>query len=165
MIRLPVQVASVVVVLALAVAACNTTRPNIAVPVEAEPGVVKEPPPAFPECGAEPFAFLGETSLAAIGLADLVSPAEANVVGQVWVTAGPVPSETGLFGAEEGMGDGRVLCIRFPDGSGMATTIHDAWQPPGAEVAETSPPAWPLIGVVALLIALLGASVVAFRRG
>lgn len=154
-----------VVAVWLAAAACTTTTMPIGEPIVAEPGVMKGPPPPIPECGAEPFAFVGESSLAAIGLAEVASPAEANVVGKVWVTAGPVPLEGGPFGAGEEMSDGRVLCIEFPDGSAMATTIADAWQPPGIEVAETSAPAWTLIGVVAVLVVLLGASVVAFRRG
>lgn len=50
--------------------------------------VVDAPPAPFSECETGAFAYHGRTSLAAIGLGDIVGGAEAQRVGEVWVTAG-----------------------------------------------------------------------------
>ena len=146
--------------LAVIVAACSTATMPVGEPIFVGPAAAEVP---FPECQVEAFAFVGETSLAAIGLADGFAGPDANRVGKVWVTAGP--GRWDQVGGGPAMGGGRVVCVEFPDGSGMSTTIDDGWQPPGTEIVETTSPAWPVIGVVAVFVVLLGVALLAFRRG
>jgi hypothetical protein len=133
------------------------------------PGIdaaVDGPPPPFDECRAERYAFIGESSLAALGLDDFGGP-EANRVGTIWVTAdevvldmGPVPPGEAPFVQEPS----RMMCAEWEDGSGMAAPIADDWQRPVAtSVATGTSPVAPVI-VVIMLITLIGASLVAFRR-
>ena len=51
----------------------------------AEPGMMP-----FPECQTAELAFAGESTLAAVGLADFAGGPDANKVGMIWITAGPV---------------------------------------------------------------------------
>jgi hypothetical protein len=118
--------------------------------------------PPFPECEADAYAFVGETSLAAIGLADMW-PEEAGRVGEIWVTAVPVP-QFGPPGAAP-MGQ-RVVCLEFDDGSGMAGPIDDAWQPPGAGLALPDAGGdlpWAGLTAIAAVILVLVISLFAFR--
>jgi hypothetical protein len=120
----------------------------------------------FPECAAETFAFVGETSLAALGLGEM-SPPEAGRVGSIWVTAGPVdPEALGPAGGPQVVAS-RWICVEWEDGSGMAGPVDDGWQPPGAFTAGTTtdgPPIGPIVLVVGAVV--IGAvSYVAFRRG
>ena len=119
--------------------------------------------PALPPCDEAPgFVFQGETTLAALDLADTVGPGEANRVGQVWVTEPFAPS---------GMGPGaplaaRWLCVEFDDGSGMGTTLPDDWQPPGSTLAlEGGGSPLPVLATLGLALAVVVISVLAFRRG
>lgn len=124
----------------------------------------------FPECQTAELAFAGESTLAAVGLADFAGGPDANKVGMIWITAGPVAIDQPMpkGGAPA---SGRWVCVQWPDGSGMAGNIPDDWTPPasltgGAATSDegvTAPP----IGVLALVIGaavLIGVSVVAFRR-
>lgn len=148
----------------------GAAEPAIGVGV-AGPGVMP-----FPECQTAELAFAGESTLAAIGLGDFAGGPDANKVGMIWVTAGPA-SIGGPMPMPAGGGKGgdmpaqRMVCVQWPDGSGMAGNIPDDWVPPasltgGAATADegvTAPP----IGVLALVIGaavLIGVSVVAFRR-
>jgi hypothetical protein len=127
----------------------------------------------FPECQTAELAFAGESTLAAVGLADFAGGPDANKVGMIWITAGPVAIDQPMP-AGEGKGApmpaGRWVCVQWPDGSGMAGNIPDDWVPPasltGAAVADEGAAGLP-IGVLALVIGaavLIGVSVVAFRR-
>ena len=55
----------------------------------AEPGVDPAAMP-FPECQTAELAFAGESTLAAVGLAEFAGGPDANKVGMIWITAGPV---------------------------------------------------------------------------
>jgi hypothetical protein len=140
--------------------------------VVAGPGVVGAGMP-FPECQTAELAFAGESTLAAVGLAEFAGGPDANKVGMIWITAGPVAVDQPMP-IGEGKGgpapSGRWVCVQWPDGSGMAGNIPDDWVPPasltGAATSDegiTAPP----IGLLALVIGaavLIGVSVLAFRR-
>ena len=135
----------------------------------AEPAVMP-----FPECQTAELAFAGESTLAAVGLADFAGGPDANRVGMIWITAGPVAIDQPMpigGGKGELAPAGRWVCVQWPDGSGMAGNIPDDWVPPGSltgattttDEGSTTPP----IGVLALVIGaavLIGVSVLAFRR-
>ena len=158
---------------ALLTAGCalgGSGQPVIGVGV-AEPGVAAMP---FPECQTAELAFAGESTLAAVGLAEFAGGPDANKVGMIWITAGPVAIDQPMP-IGEGKGApapaGRWVCVQWPDGSGMAGNIPDDWAPPAsltgatttADEGVTAPP----IGVLALVIGaavLIGVSVLAFRR-
>lgn len=140
--------------------------------------VTPDRPAPFPECQADAYAFVGEASLAAIGLAEVAGRGpEANRVGAVWVTAEPVdPDAFGApvigpdGGAVAGPPPGRAVCVEWPDGSGMMTVIDGSWQPPGVAAglsASSSDDGLPfgLIGAVIAMLVLVGVSYLAFRRG
>lgn len=83
---------------------------------------------------AQAFAFSGETSLAAIGLADEFGGGQdAQRVGMVWVTAdaidmfGPGGRPPGAQADPQ-----RMVCVEWPDGSGMAGSLPAGWEPPPA---------------------------------
>jgi hypothetical protein len=139
----------------LALSACLPTVTTIGPVPEAAP---------FPECMEAPLAFQGETTLAAIGLAEFVAPNEASQAASVWVTAVPVS----LGGPGEDASD-RIVCVQWPDGSGMAMPIPDDWAPPNlldgdlADEATDGPP----IGLLAVsigIVLVIGISFLAFRR-
>lgn len=99
------------------------------------------------ECTA-PYAFAGRSSLAALGLADLGGP-DVNRVGMVWITRDPAP----------------VVCIEWPDGSGMATILSEPFLPPGAEPGDAPPQGLVALGAIALILAVATiVSYVAYRR-
>lgn len=130
----------------------------------------------FPECQTGDYAFQGESTLAAIGLGEMAGGPDANRVGMIWVTAGPASLDMPqpLPAVEDGKGgeiiDARMVCVQWPDGSGMAGNISDDWVLP-ASVAGTEAPAEgggsPPVGALVLIggaAVLIGVSVVAFRR-
>jgi hypothetical protein len=132
---------------------------------------VAGPDAPFPECQADRYAFVGESSLAALGVNTFDGP-DANRVGSVWITAeevavdiGPAPVPGGEPFVQE---PSRMVCVEFADGSGMSGPIDDGWQPPGGPQAALAggdagfPPA-PLIVVIVVAI-VAGASFLAFRR-
>jgi hypothetical protein len=133
---------------------------------------VSGPAPPFGDCMAESYVFIGETSLAALGLDQGVTPVpppDAGRIGMIWVT-GPIPYDAGPPGGPVEMK--RSFCVEFADGSGMsAWPIDDTWQLPpafggvAAEDVATDGPV-PLSLVVAVIGALLviGGSILAFRR-
>ena len=128
-------------------------------------GLSGPPPPGFggmPCSGATRFAFAGETTLAALGLGQ-VDPTGSDRVGTVWVTADKIdlagPQPAGVAAAPVS----RAVCVQWPDGSGMAGPVDDAWQLPAGVNANKGIPA-PLIAVVVGALLLAGASYLAFRR-
>lgn len=135
------------------------------------PGVAPGEALPFPECQTGEYAFAGESTLAAIGLGDFAGGPDANKVGMIWVTAGPVAmgGPPGGPGLPPDMPVGRMVCVQWPDGSGMAGTIPDDWVPPavalgsGPSGASGGPPV-ALLALVAGAVVVVGVSVVAFRR-
>lgn len=152
--------------LVMAVAACACAQ---IVPIPAPAG-------EMPGCDqTDEFAFVGETSLAAIGLGGEFGGQNANRPGMVWVTAGPVSMGPGLAELPPGAlrppePEGRAACIQWPDGSGMAGHISDDWQPPdgvlGAPLdAEGRAPGPPIaLAVLVAAATLIGVSFLAFRE-
>ena len=136
-------------------------------------GGVDEPRPDIPGCDqAQEFAFVGETTLGALGLADVGGP-EASRIGMIWVTADRVQMDMGRPAPAGGAGPipveppSRMVCVQWPDGSGMSTTIDDGWLPPteaqAAAGAEAPPPTGPLV-IGMMLVVFIGVSVLAFRH-
>ena len=127
-------------------------------------------PAPFPECGTGPYAFVGRSTLAAIGISS-TGEAEAGRTGTIWVTAEPVDPD--LVGQPMAPGEpvappARWVCVEWPDGSGMAMPIDDGWEPPGSVLgAEGSSDPAPPIGALALAVgalAVIAVSWLAFRR-
>jgi hypothetical protein len=128
----------------------------------------------FPECQGVELAFEGETTLGALGLDEFAGGPEASKVGLIWITAEPVALDMGPMPV--GKGDvppaQRMVCVQWPDGSGMMGPVDNAWQPPslldgGDGAALTSEGPGPPLGLVALVVGaavLVGVSVLAFRR-
>ena len=116
------------------------------------------------------FTFVGETTLAALGVAEFAGGQDAIRRGMVWVTAGPVSMNPRRPLDAGGPVDGpmtRVVCVQWPDGSGITTSIDDDWQPPVDLQAAPNLAAdeVPLsLGIVLVLAVLVGASFLAFRR-
>ena len=141
--------------------------------VPARPAVAPADP-MFPECQGAELAFEGETTLAALGLNELAGGPEASKVGLIWVTAGPVEMDMGPMpvGKGEIPAAQRMVCVQWPDGSGMMGPVDNAWQPPslldgGDGGALTGEGSGPPLGLVALVVGgavLVGVSVFAFRR-
>lgn len=130
-------------------------------------GGVSGPLPDLPGCDqTDQFAFVGETSTAALGLGDF--GADSSRVGMVWVTADRVDMD---MGAPPGVGEpahgelSRMVCVQWDDGSGMSGPIDDDWQPPAAAAPPLTPGEFPMapVAVGVLLALLIGASVLAFR--
>ena len=82
---------------------------------------------------SETFLFSGESSLAALGLGELGGGPDAQRTGMIWVTAEPV-NMMGPGPLPPGMDPefDRIVCVQWPDGSGMAGPIPDDWTPPAA---------------------------------
>ena len=121
-----------------------------------------------PTCLAESYDFVGEATLAGLGLEGAV-PAELptpNQPAMIWVTADLQPHDAGPEGGPVEMT--RMLCFEFADGSGgSAWPVDPDWQPPGAAELTAPegvslPPSLLLVGLGVLLA--IGVSVVAFRR-
>lgn len=119
---------------------------------------------------AQAFSFSGETTLAALGLDDdFGGGRDAQRPGMIWVTADPVnmngpgPLPAGVPAAMD-----RMVCVQWPDGSGMAGPVPPDWQPPN--VLNTAAPGTggeiplTLIGLVVAAIAIVGVSFFAFRE-
>jgi hypothetical protein len=157
------------VIVVLLIAGCSMVLPQGG-PMVAQPGVAPGEPMIFPECQTAELAFAGESTLAALGLDEFASGPDANKVGMIWVTAGPVAMPgPGGPGMPAPVPEGRMVCVQWPDGSGMAGMIADEWVPPAAEAVVGSSEATegPPTGVLVLVggaAVLIGASVLAFRR-
>ena len=101
------------------------------------------------EC-TEPYAFVGRSSLAALGLADLGGP-NVNRIGMVWITEGDEP----------------VVCVEWPDDSGMVTILDEPFRPPPDQPgAGSRSDLGPLgLGGIGLIVGLvIVISYLAFRR-
>lgn len=163
-------------ILVLAMLALSTAGCAIAGMGVAEPAVVGgNQPMVWPECQTAELAFAGESTLGALGLNDFAGGPDANKVGMIWVTAvpvsmgGPAPMPVG-GGKGADIPAARMVCVQWPDGTGMAGNIPDEWVLPeqvsstvGAAEADAGPP----VGVLALVggaAVLIGVSVLAFRR-
>ena len=125
----------------------------------------------FPECAAQSYDFVGEGTLAALGLDDAtpVPPPEPNRVAMIWVTHDLLPRDFGEPGGPVEMV--RMLCFEFADGSGgSGWPVDPAWQPPASDLAAVAqgedpglavPQALLLVALAAALV--IGLSIFAFR--
>ena len=125
-------------------------------------------PMGDPTCLAERYDFVGEATLAGLGLVGAV-PAELptpNQPAMIWVTADLQPFDAGPEGGAVEMT--RMLCFEFADGSGgSAWPVDPDWQPPGqaalaAPEGVSVPPSLLFVALGALLV--LGVAALAFRR-
>ena len=132
-------------------------------------GAADVPVPPFPECVADEYAYVGETTMSALGVSRPSGrpPPDINRIGMIWVTADRRPNE----GEPGGPVVARMLCIEFSDDGGEigAMTnfpVVDSWQPPGSPEIPARAAALPwqllLIGFVAVL--LTATSLIAFRQ-
>jgi hypothetical protein len=127
-----------------------------------------EPPLGFTGCEAESYDFVGEGTLAGLGLdeATPVPPPDPDRPARIWVTHDLLPYDRGEPGGPVEMT--RMLCFEFEDGSGGSEwPVDPSWQPPGQAAPNEAqgiavPSALLLLGLVVLLA--VGVSVVAFRR-
>lgn len=126
-----------------------------------------EVPSSFPECQAESYDFVGEGTLAGLGLdvATPVPPPTPERMAKIWVTHDLIPHDLGEPGGPVEMT--RMLCFEFGDGSGgSGWPVDPAWQPPRSAPSDAQgiavPPALLLLGLVVLLA--IGVSAIAFRR-
>jgi hypothetical protein len=125
---------------------------------------VGEPP--FAECKADTYAFVGEATLAALGLGEMW-PEERGTRAEIWITAEAIDPQP--IPGQVPMEPQRMICMELDDGSGMAGPIADDWQPPSiADDLATSVGSGPVVGGaivigLALLIGLV--SFFAFRGG
>ena len=120
------------------------------------------------QCLAESYDFVGEATLAGLGLVGMV-PAELPTPerrAMIWVTADLQPHDLGEPGGPVEMT--RMLCFEFADGSGgSGWPVDPSWQPPGRAAPSPGdgfsvPPSLLLVALGVLLA--IGVSVVAFRR-
>lgn len=116
---------------------------------------------------ADAFAFSGQTTLAALGLEEFGGGPDAQRTGMIWVTADPV-SMFGPGGAPPGMPDEvqRMVCVQWPDGSGMAGPVPPGWEPPSTlnlDAQSDGGPPFVLIGLVLAAALIGGVSFIAFR--
>ena len=131
-------------------------------------GEVTGPQSDMPGCDqAQEFAFIGRTSLDALGLGEFGGP-DGGRVGTIWVTAERVQVDMGgpaPIGAPQMVPDAtRMICVQWADGSGMSGPVPDNWQPPVIATSATeSLPIAPLV-VAIVLTTLIGVSFLAFRR-
>jgi hypothetical protein len=118
---------------------------------------------------AETFAFSGETSLAAIGLGENFGMGpDSSRIGMIWVTAeavnmnGPGPAPPGMAPQID-----RMVCVQWPDGSGMSGPVPPDWEPPNVFDAAAAPDEGPpltLIGLVVAALVIVGVSFLAFSE-
>ena len=106
---------------------------------------------AEPECRAETYLFAGIGTLADLGLVgqSLAPLPDPERPAKIWVT------------------EDRVLCFEFDDGSGGTDwPIDAAWLPPGSIQDDGATAGLPIqvIGFIAVAVALIVLSVLAFRR-
>ena len=132
------------------------------------PDAVEGRPAPFGECPA-PYAFVGETTLAELGLSEMFGPPDSNRRGTVWITRDAVSQD--VFappGAPVGQGpEGQALCVEWPDGSGMSTTLSEPWRPAAADAGPAVGDGGVPVGLIGLIVAVLVVLVVSwlsFRR-
>jgi hypothetical protein len=122
--------------------------------------VPPEPQEVGPTECPPPYAFAGRASLASLGLGGFGG--DSNRVGMVWITQDAVP-----FVGPGGPGPAaHMVCAEFDDGSGMAASLTEPWQPPndGAQVEASGevPVRLVILGVAGLVVLVV--SLLAFRR-
>jgi hypothetical protein len=132
-------------------------------------GAADVPVPPFPECVAGEYAYVGETTMAALGVSRPSGrpPPDVNRVGMIWVTADRRPNA----GEPGGPVEARMLCIEFRDDGGEISAmtnfpVVDSWEPPGSREspALAAPVAWQLLLVGLGVVLLVATSLVAFRQ-
>ncbi len=132
---------------------------------------VAGPVSPFEECVADRYAYIGENTIAGLGLdtvtAAAVTAADAQRMGRIWVTEDRLPFDRGEPGGP--IQSVRMFCVEFPDGSGMSGwPVDETWQPPNLGVqAGRDPSGAPPVGMLLLAVAAalsIGISLLAFRR-
>jgi hypothetical protein len=141
---------------ALALAGCAFAQPQVAGQT-----------PSMQECAqAGRFAFAGEATLAELGLDQFAGGAELNRPARIWVTADPVQMGGGF--APAGVPQPppeRVVCVEWPDGSGMMGPVPRDWQPPSVLDTAAEPAGLPpVVPLLLAAVAIAAASYLAFRR-
>ena len=100
-------------------------------PVPAAPEPVQDAMSKFPECAAESYDFVGESTLAALELQGHV-PAplpDPGRLAMIWVTHDLKEYDRGEPGGPVELT--RMLCFEFADGTGgSGWPVDEAWQPP-----------------------------------
>jgi len=147
---------------ALLLTGCGTLLPNDAVP-DVDPG-----PQEITDC-EPPFVFEGETTMAELGLAQILEiGATATRRGSVVITRDIVTHEQ--FAPPEApvvVPAGQLLCLTFPDGSGVSMMLPEPFPLADEDAGDGSGPgAVPLtpilVGAAVLILAAI--SWLAFRR-
>ena len=132
-------------------------------------GAAAARPAPFPECDTDNLAFFAEnTTLGAIGLDASTGGGDANRRATVWVTAEPVAVPGDMPPGARPPPPQRWLCAEFDDGSGMAMTIDDTWQPSPLVATAEEPGSTMPVGTVVVAIAataVAAVSYLAFRGG
>lgn len=137
-------------------AACSTLAPERADP---EAG---DQPAGFQDCEA-PYAFDGETTMAALGLGD--AGPDAARPGRIRITQDTITHEEfAPPGAPVHIPEGQVLCVTWADGSGMAMMLAEPWRAPAEPDGDASVPLnAAILGVIGLVVVGGAISWIAFR--
>jgi hypothetical protein len=127
----------------------------------AEPGVATD-------C-APPFVLHEETTLGALGIGQFEDlGVHLNRVGSVRITEAAVRWED--FAPPDvppAVPEGQLLCVTWPDGSGLSTLLHEPFGRGGVDALpggiEDGPPI-ALAGLAVAVLLVVGVSWLAFRR-
>ena len=145
------------VVAALLIAGCGL------VPNDPAPAV----DPALPITDCEPpLAFEGETTIAELGLVGIVGD-DATRRGLIQISSGSVTHEEfAPPGAPVVVPEGQLLCVTWPDGSGMSMMLPEPFVAGVAPDIAADDPGIPLTPILVGLAILLVAAIswIAFRR-
>ena len=120
--------------------------------------------PRMPECQVDGLVFAGETTLAAIGLAQEGGP-DAHHVGKIWFTTSAVNQVIEGPAGPEMLPVGHVVCAQWDEqGSSMMMTVDESWDPPVIPDAEAEGGVpLSLLAVAMVVLVVGGVSWRAFR--
>lgn len=149
------------VVATVLLAACATVlAPEV-------PAPEREPAPAgFQDC-EPPYAFDGESTIAALGIEPEGLTHELTMRGHIRITRDAITHEEfAPPGVPVHIPEGQVLCATWQDGSGLALMLSEPWGPPGAfDLAGGEGRALLELAVLAaVIVAAALVSWLAFRR-
>jgi hypothetical protein len=154
---------AVLTLFAVLASACGLLPPN-------DPGPAVPEPQRVTDC-MPPFAFEGDTTLAAIGIGDLDGIGqEATRRGSIRITRDTVRWEQ--FAPPDvppgPIPEGQMLCVTWPDGSGLNALLPEQFDGPErdadpASAAADDLPVVPILVFVAVVL-VIGISWLAFRR-
>lgn len=138
-------------------------------------GLVPFDPPPDPEAGPgfagdcnPPFVLSEETTLGALGIGQFEEMGlELDRVGSIRITEATVRWED--FAPPDVapmVPEGQLLCVTWPDGSGLSTLLHEPFAPRGIafpDVGGQGPPT-AIVGVTLAVLLVAAAAWWAFRR-